>query len=416
MHAPRLRESILALGTLQVAQYLVPLVTLPYLTRTLGVDAFGKVAFASALVAYFVLLTEFGFGWSATREISAARGDKEAVSRLFWDTWAAQWTLAGLSLGVLCLAVAAIPALRNEAALYFASFGQVLGTLLFPAWLMQGLERMRAMAAIEVAGRLLTIPLLLLLVHGPEDAAWAAASMSGAGIFAGLAVVVWLKKAGILAWHRPTASGVLRVFREGAPLFWSRVWISTYTTLLPVTLGITAGTTAVGHFTLAEKIMRAVQSLLQPVSQALYPRLSFLYRSNPESAKQLLGRSAVLIATCAFVLSVLLWLSADLVVGILAGSAYAPAAGVLRLLAPLPFVVALSNIFGVQIMLPRGLNTQFTRIVRASALAGLVLMVPLCLLYADTGAALSWLLTELCVTVLMYSYVTRHGHFRFRHG
>lgn len=416
MRSPRLRESIAALGGLQLAHYVVPLVTLPYLTRTLHVEGFGKLAFATALVAYFTLATEFGFGWSATRAIAAAREDKETVSRVFWETWMAQWALALAAAIVFAALLATVPVLRADAPLYLAAFLQVLGTVLFPTWLLQGLERMREMAGFEIAGRLLTIPLLLALVRDTGDAAWAAACISAGSLFTGVAVLAWLLQRKLLLWRPASPRRVVAVLQESAPIFWSRVWISTYTTLLPLMLGATSGAAAVAQFSLADRIMRAAQAMLAPVSNALFPRLSFLYRTDPGGARELVGRSAIFIAMCAFGLSVGLWLGADLAVAVLGGPNFAPAASVLRLLAPLPIVVALSNIFGVQIMLPRGLNTEFTRIIRASALAGLVAMVPLCMAFAATGAALSWLGTEVCVTVLMYLYVSRHGHFRLRHG
>src|ERR1022692_135388 len=114
---PRLRHNIAALGASQIANYLIPLITLPYMTRALGVEAFGKVVFVQALMALFVMLTEYGFSWSATQQIAANRNDHQIISSIFSATWAAQWLLATASLILLGIAVCAIPLLQKNAEL-----------------------------------------------------------------------------------------------------------------------------------------------------------------------------------------------------------------------------------------------------------------------------------------------------------
>ncbi len=412
MSLPRLRHNIAALGALQVANYLIPLVTLPYLTRVLGVVAFGKVAFVLAVMAYFVLLTDYGFSWSATRQIAARRDDHRFVSSVFSATWSAQWLLALISGLILVIAVATIPLLKQDASLYLIGFSLVIGNVFLPLWLLQGLERMQEVAIIQLTGRLFALPPLFLLVKSPQDAIWAVA-LTGAGpLIAGLLTLYWVGRKRMILWQRPTWTLTINALREGGPLFLSRISISLYTIITPLALGAISGTTAVGYFSLADRIRLAAQALLAPISQALFPRMSHLYKHDPLSAHHLLKRSTLAILALSGTASLFVWATADWIILLLGGEAFAPAATTLRWLAFLPLVIGLSNTFGVQIMLPNGLNRLFNGILGTAAVFSLLIIVPLIFWKGAEGAAIATLLTEIFVTLTMAAFVYKRGYLK----
>lgn len=409
MSLPRLRHSIAALGALQAANYLIPLVTLPYLTRVLGVEAFGKYALVLAVMAYFVLLTDYGFSWSATRQIAANRDDHRVVSSIFSSTWSAQWLLALLSALMLVATVTAMPVLQEDATLYLVGFTLVIGNVFLPLWLLQGLERMREVAIIQVTGRIATLPPLFFLVKDSQDVVWAIA-LAGAGpALAGVLSLYWISHNRLVQWKKPDMFSALAALREGRPLFQSKISISLYTTLTPLVLGAISGTTAVGYFTLADRIRRAAQAMLEPISQAMYPRLSHLYIGDRCAAQSMIRRSAVIIIGISGASSLFVWVMADWLVLLLGGAEFSPAALVLRWLAPLPFIMGLSNILGVQIMLPSGLNRPFNGIVHAAAIFSLLIVLPLVYWKAAEGAAIATLLSETFVAIAMAAYLYKSG-------
>ena len=100
----RLFSNFFSLSFLQVASYIFPLITLPYLVRVLGPSKYGLVAFAQAFAGYFQIITNYGFIFSATREVSINRDNKDKISEIFSSVIAIQLFLAALSF-IIMLAV-----------------------------------------------------------------------------------------------------------------------------------------------------------------------------------------------------------------------------------------------------------------------------------------------------------------------
>src|SRR6202034_4733263 len=91
---PSLRKNIASLYAVQMASYLAPLVTLPWLTRVLGPSGFGQLSFCGAVIGYFVLFADYGFNYSATRQIALLYGDRAGRSKVFWNTITVKGLLA----------------------------------------------------------------------------------------------------------------------------------------------------------------------------------------------------------------------------------------------------------------------------------------------------------------------------------
>lgn len=406
----RLSTNIASLGLVQLSNYVIPLITLPYLTRALGSEAFGKIVFAQVLMTCSVLLVDYGFSWSATRKVAAHSADSAEVNRIFAATWAAQWMLVLLAAVLTAAVVLATDRLRPDAPLYAAAFTTVVATALFPIWFLQGLERLEVVAALQLITSSLALIPIFLLVRQPSDAMWVLIIQGCAGMLAGILSLWWMHRQSIVAWNRPHWQDIRAALHEGGALFGSRASISLYTTLAPLVLGWVAGPVALAYFNLADKLRSAAQSLLTPLSQALFPRMSHLVGHDGDAAYVLIKRSAFAVVVIAGISSVSLWVFSDWLVLFLGGSDFAPAAQVLRWLAPLPLVLGLSNVMGVQIMLPHGLNRAFNTILASAAVISLLLIRPMAQYHSALGVAQTVLLIELWVTASMTILLWRQGY------
>lgn len=404
-----LKRNVASLSLVLAANTIIPLITLPYLTRVLGPEGYGRIAYVQAVMTYAALFTDYAFSWSAVREVAAVRDDRDALSRVFHSVWAAQWLLtlaAALILGGVALAMG----IRGTGlAMHVLGFlAIVLANTLFPLWFFQGLERMGEIAVIQVLTRLLGVPAIFLLIRAPEDAVLALGVQAGVSILAGGSALGYLWRARWIHWATPTWGGIGAALRAGFTLFLSKLGISFYTTLAPLALGLMTGTTAVSFFSLADRVRTAGQSLLSPIATALFPRLSHLYASDRATAARLAARGFLLTLGAALVISAALFVLAGPAIRLLGGAEFESAVPVLRLLAALPLIVGLSNVFGVQIMLANGRTRPFNLILGGAAVLGMLAIWPLTYAFGALGAAASVVGVELFVTATMAAYLSRH--------
>lgn len=398
---PSLRRNIAALYVVQFTNYLVPLLTLPWLTRALGPEGFGRYSFCLAVNGYFVLLADYGFNLSATREIALHGADRRARSAIFWNTFFAKALLGSAGLPLLLLLSCGFARLAAERGLLLTGYLLVLGNVLTPTWYFQGTERQALLSAVLVAVRLLSVPALVWLVRSPADMGPAVAISAGIPVAVGLLCLAVLAREGGVDRVHLDPGGVLGVLREGWHLFLSTASTSLYGISNAVLVGLLAGNVAVGYYSAAERLAQAAQGLLIPLSQSVYPRISRLMGESRQRAFELIHRVLLAQGGLSLALSLGLFGAAVVVVRLVYGPAYAAAVEPLRWLAFLPFLVGLSNVFGIQTMLPLGMKRTFTAVLLAAGLLNVLALLLLAPARGATGGAIALFGTELFVTVAM---------------
>jgi len=398
-----------SLYLIQFANYIVPLIMVPYLVRVLGPTGYGAVAFAQGVINYLTLFVEYGFDLSAIRRISVLREDKWAVNRIAVHVWAAKGLLSLLGLAVLALLVGFVPKLREVSVLLLTLYGLVLGNALFPTWLFQGMERMVAISVINLGMKIAVLVGVLLLVKEPQDALLYAALMGGGWVLAGLTGVVVAFRMFGLRMMRLSAQGVWEVLKEGWVLFLSKASVSLYTVGNAFILGMLTNYTVVGYFSAAEKIVKSILGLLGPIAQAVYPRFSKLAAESTAMALLWGRKTLLLMGGAGFLLTAVVFASAPVIANILLGPQFEPSIAVIRILSPIIFLIALSNVLGIQIMLPFGKDREFTLILFTAGALNVLLAILFATRWQAVGMAMAVLLSELFVTSTMLVFLHRNN-------
>ena len=387
MTPSRLRENIIALTTLQAFNYLAPLITVPYLLRVLGPAHYGLLAFAQALMVYFDALTGYGFGLGATRAVTACRGRLPELAKAFWSTLYTELVLLLGSAGILAIMVSIIPQLHAIGLLLTAAFLTVVGTAVLPLWFFQGLEQMWPITFAQAGARTLSIPVLLFLVRKPDDYLRAAVIQGAVPLVAAViaAPLVWARLR--TPPPRPCFTAVTQSLRTNWHPFLTQAGLAFSASSTTVVLGLVAGPVAVGYYSAADKVIRAVSSLLGPVARALYPHLTSLRGQSLAETWRVMKKTFTWIAALALAASAVTFLLAGPVAPLVWGPGFDASVNVLRWLSPLPFVFALINVFGTQTMFVFEMDQAVSRVVLGGAGVNLMLAAVLSWRFAAVGAA-----------------------------
>jgi PST family polysaccharide transporter len=410
----RVLSNFMALSFVQASNYLVPVIILPYLFRVLGDSRYGLIEFARAVSIYFLTVTDYGFSLSATREISVHREDPQKVSEIFSAVMLLRFLFVVVSLAALVGLVFGIPRLRMDWAVYLLAFGHVIGQWLLPAWLFQGMERMKLVAVVNVIARVLFIVLIFVFVRVPDDYLYVPAFQSLTVIGTGLITLVIAFRAFALRFYIPAVSVLMRELRNGWHIFVSRIAASLYTTSNIVILGLFADVSSVGYFAAGDKIARAVQGLQIPLSQAIFPHIGKLAVSSRQAALAFTSHVIKIVGVLSLALSIGLFVAAPYIARLALGPEFAPGVPVIRILSFLPFIIGLSNIFGVQIMVNFGLKRAMTRILTMAGFFSIIMALALVVPFRHIGISVTSLLTEILVTVAMFIVLQRNGIHVFR--
>jgi polysaccharide transporter, PST family len=389
----------------QICRKVFPLIVVPYLARVLHVEGWGTVAFIQSLADIVALVIEFGFNLSATREVSRKRNDPEACGQIMAGVLGAQAVLASIGLIlVLCLAPH-LPLLRQNPAMLAAACVYAIAQGCTPLWFFQGLEKMATAAGLEIFGRLCALAGIFLFVHSVQDG-WKVLSFQALTVGVSTVGGIWLA-CRAFGFHTPTRALVLDAMRKGWPMFVFRSAESLYGVGNSFVLGLFATPVIIGYFAIAEKISKAIFGLLNPVREALYPRLSFLMESSEAKATRLARIGIAIMTVAGVLLTVCIQIFAGNLIRLLAGSGFAPAVPVLRVMGFLPLVLSITYSVGLQWLLPLGRDMVVNRIIIGGGLLNLILAFSLAARLGAIGMAYSVLSAELFVCASLLWVVTR---------
>lgn len=262
-----------SLFIIQIANYILPFILIPYLTRVLGVTTYGIVAFGLSMVQIACVITDYGFALSATYQIAKNREDNTYVNKTIGAVVVCKLLLLVLVCICMLFYIHFQSKYEDYSTFFYLLIIPILGQTFQPIWFFQGLERMMYITLYTVASRLLYLGLVILFVESPDDLSIIATSNGFSQIIAAILGIILIYKLGYKIII-PELSFIKDVFMNSTEFFWSRAAVASYTAGGAFFLGLYSNPTQVAFYSAAEQLYRGAKTLFDPINQALYPHMA----------------------------------------------------------------------------------------------------------------------------------------------
>lgn len=369
------------LSALQIAGYIFPIITLPYLARVIGVDSFGKIAFASAIMVWFQTVADWGFNFTATRDVAQNRDDKEKVSEIFSNVLWARCLLMIFSFLLLLLALFLVPKFRENQTIILITFLIIPGHIMFPDWFFQAMERMKYITILNVLSKFLFTIAVFVFIKEKSDFILQPLFTSMGFIVSGAIAMYFILGRWKIKLLRPSPKAILSTIKGSTDVFINNIMPNLYNSFSVVLLGFFGGSVSNGKLDVGGKFVGLSQQFMNVISRSFFPFLSRRIDKHNLYVKINLYISILF--------SILLFLLAPILVKLLFTSEFYDAIPVLQIMSFSTVFLSLSNIYGTNYMIIQGHEKQLRNITFISSLVGFVLSFPLIYYFDFIGAALT---------------------------
>lgn len=402
-----LLKNTLALYAVQLMGYAIPLLMLAYLTRVLEPNQYGLLAIYQSFALWMSLFIEYGFNYSATREVARHRNDISEVSRIVAGVLGAKGILALFSVFLSLMLYLFVPIFSQHPGYLFWSVMVALTQGFNPIWYFQGVEKVVSLAILDITSRGLMLIGLFLFVKSPQHGELVLAIQAGStGVYLVLAFAYLYRH---VPFYFPYWLEVNKALRLGFSMFIFRGAASLYNGLNALLLSFFVHPGLVGTYNAADKIVRALVNLLAPVTQSLFPRISHLVRVEPHKARGLARMSLVFLSVGGLLGGVTVYFLAPIIVRLLLGSGFELAIPIMRILALLLPIIAVGTALGIHWMLPLGLDRQLNTIVLFAGVINVLMVMFLVPSLGITGMAWSVVIVEAFVALAMVGVLWKLG-------
>ena len=333
-------ENFFSLSVLNAVNIVLQLVTLPYILGVVGKANYGIYAYVFMVIQYIILFSTYGFNYSATKQISQLRDDNSAVTRIYNAVIGCKTVIAL----VLVLAVVACSRWVFEESIGFEMFllgtGMILGDIMNPVWLFQGMEKMKYMTLVNSTSKILFTVLVFFVVRSVDDFYLLILLNSCGYLLAGILSLVLARKQFKVRIALPGVRDMIAQFKDGGAMFGSTFGMNLYRNAHVLILKHLASNEAVGLFSAAEKVIHGFQSVIQPAAQALFPHVSLRFKGRSVKENVALMKKVMLpFVGFAFVAALFVYIFAPWISDVLCGTEF-------RECVPLIRIMSLVIIFG----------------------------------------------------------------------
>ena len=382
------------LSALQVASYAFPLITMPYLAQVIGVEGFGKIAFASAIVFWIQIISEWGFNQTATRDLAQNRDNPQQVSEIFSNTLWARILLMLVCFIILVVLILTIPKFKENWTILLVTFLSIPGHILFPDWFFQAIEKMKYISVLNIFMKLFFTVMVFIFINDKNDYILQPLFIS-LGFFASGVIAMYII---LCKWHvkiyTPQIKTIISYIKDSADVFINNVAPNLYSSFSQILLGIMGCTTANGIYEGGNKFYQITSNLLSILTRTFFPFLS----RKPEK-----HNIFVLITMGASILvAILLYVLAPFLTQVILSAEFADSIIVIRIFAVSLIFVMLYNCYGMCFLIIHKKEKILRQITIAVSICGFLISWFLVNKYSYIGAALTVAICRMLLGIITF--------------
>lgn len=385
---------------LQFANLILPLLTIPYVTRVLGTAGYGEYSIAYNWMTYCQVIVEYGFALGGARKI-AISGSLEEDNKNFSEILTARFGLFLACFIVINFICIITESGRNKYANVMILMLIVFSVVLQANWIFQGKQQMKFITIVNVAGRAISVLLIFAFVKSPDQVWLYCFFYSFTFIFSSVIGLIIAVKRFHLRYRIPHMKNVIAAIRDNFSLFASAAISRLFGNVGITVLGIYAVEEVVGGYSAVYKIPYIMTLFYSPIGQALYPYISKRYIKDKVETNKALRKIAFVIVGCFALAGLIIILFRKIIVSGFLGKQYASYCDLVLLLIPQMLFGIVNNFLGVQTLVANGKQNVYTVCIFTSAICLVLLNFVLCPIIGAVGTAVAALSSECILTTIL---------------
>ena len=397
-------KNFISLSSLNLLSFIFPIILIPFLTRKIGIEFYGQFVFSYTIFQYCLLFVNFGFDYSATKLISINRDDKLLVSDILTNITLIRFIIAVFASLVLILTFVFIPILSKYKLLYFMGLGILLGQAITPFWLFQGIEKMGYITFINLFTRAISTGFIFLFIQNPSDFYLINFFYSIGFLISGILCLFLINSYFKIKFTRPSITKMKFYLKNSWHIFLSTVSMSFYREANIIILGFTTNYAFVGQYGAIEKVIKALQSLMEPLSKALFP---FFGRklNNSVGIDSGFGKFGKFYGILLLLLTCILYFIGPKFLIWYLGESFISISLVFKVLLPVVFFGGLNYYFGIIGLINLGFNKYFFKIVLISGIFSISMCYFLSQFLGIIGASIAMTSSEFLLLILILNKI-----------
>lgn len=392
------------LYTLQIFNTVIPLVTLPYITRILGPSNYGVFSSALNLVIYFQVVVEYGFNLSGARKV-ALNKDIENISKIYTRISASKIALCLITFIAMIIIsiISDIPKIQfiNMLVLYT----MVVGTAIQQTWVFHGLEDMKFITITSVISRTVSVGLVFLLVKDSSQIFLYSFLYALTYFLMGIISSSLVRVKYNIKLTKITIVDIFDEIKDGWYLFTTSAMSKIFSGIGITVLVFTSTEYDVGIYSAIHKIPLILKMVYAPMGQVIYPYVSRSYTISLENGLQKIKHISKFIVLLFAFISIVLTTNANVIVNFLYGKEYATYSKLLIPLVAWMMLSIINNLMGIQVLVASGHVKEYSRAFRIGVFSIIVLNLLFGVLWGALGVSIAAVSSEFILSLVIAYHI-----------